>query len=117
MNCNQGRLSVYEPVILEVGGEGAELERYFVEHLQTTPSCWLRQVRMRRAVRLIGEHKPVNIIAIELGYDYKYPEHFTRDFKGYFGVPPSRFVLTPTSLRAGPGWDGFVAVEGAVQSR
>ena len=69
-----------------------QLERVFHVKLGTSPHKWLRELRMKRAVQLLQEKQPVKIIAPELGY--KYPAHFARDFKNYFGVPPSEHHLT-----------------------
>jgi transcriptional regulator GlxA family with amidase domain len=76
-----------------------QLERFFQSKMSHSPHKWLRDLRMRRAVELVGKFVPMKEVAAELCY--KDPAHFTRDFKEYFGVPPSRYpshsATPPTS--------------------
>lgn len=74
-----------------------KLERDFQAKLGCTPYEWLRRLRMERALQLIAARRPIKEIAGELCYDGKYPEHFTRDFKGYFGIPPTEYNLAMSS--------------------
>lgn len=74
-----------------------KLERGFQAKLGSTPYEWLRRLRMERALQLIAEHRPIKEIADELCYNIKYPEHFTRDFKGYFGMSPTEYNLAMSS--------------------
>jgi AraC-like DNA-binding protein len=66
-----------------------QLERCFQAQHHAAPHPWLRDLRMRLAVELIGDQTPIKVVAFDLGY--KDPAHFTQDFKRYFGVCPSRF--------------------------
>jgi len=66
-----------------------QLERRFHAMGRPAPHHWLRDLRMRLAVELIGDQTPIKVVAFDLGY--KDPAHFTQDFKRYFGVCPSRF--------------------------
>jgi iron complex transport system substrate-binding protein len=68
-----------------------QLERIFLKQFGVLPHPWLRQLRMQRAMQLLSEKQPIGLIAEELSY--KYPEHFARDFKAYYGVPPSKYVV------------------------
>jgi transcriptional regulator GlxA family with amidase domain len=65
-----------------------QLERIFSKQFGVLPYPWLRQLRMERAMQLLNAKRPIGLIAGELCY--KYPEHFARDFKAYFGFPPSK---------------------------
>jgi AraC-like DNA-binding protein len=76
-----------------------QLERIFLKEFGVLPHPWLRQLRMERAMQLLNEKRPIALIAEELCY--KYPEHFARDFKAYFGFPPSRHHVTVIS-NSGP---------------
>ncbi len=75
------------------------LERYF--HLQhgLTPHQWLRQLRLRLALKMMQVQTPLKVVAIELGYQN--PSHFSHDFKDYFGVRPSRVGHAAAGLAAG----------------
>jgi two-component system response regulator YesN len=59
-------------------------------------ATYLRDVRMREARRLLesGRH-PIREVA--LGTGYRSPKHFSRVFRGVYGVPPKRFQLHPGS--------------------
>jgi transcriptional regulator GlxA family with amidase domain len=72
-----------------------QLERAFRVKLGASPHKCLRALRMKRALQLLREQPQIKQVALELGY--KYPEHFARDFKNYFGVPPRehRSVVFP----------------------
>jgi AraC-like DNA-binding protein len=84
-----------------------QLERVFLKEFGVLPHPWLRRLRMQRAVQLLLKKHPIGLIAEELCY--KYPEHFTRDFKAYFGVSPSKYrdalisnsVAPSTTLNSG----------------
>lgn len=68
-----------------------QLERFFKREMGCRPHQWLRDERMRRAAELIseGERSLKEIATDELGYESA--AHFTRDFKEYFGIPPSHY--------------------------
>jgi AraC family transcriptional regulator, exoenzyme S synthesis regulatory protein ExsA len=72
------------------------LQRHFRKHYNTTLSEWMRELRLERARILLTQAESVKYVAFELGY--KQPSHFTRDFKGRFGVPPST-LRWPMSLK------------------
>jgi transcriptional regulator GlxA family with amidase domain len=67
-----------------------QLERYFLKHFQQTPHQWLRTARLNRAVELLKDGSSVKETAMMLGY--KAVPHFTRDFKQWSGMPPTRFT-------------------------
>ena len=51
---------------------------------------WMATVKMTRAARLLDEqHFSIEQIALELGYAHQNTQHFSRDFKRFFGHPPS----------------------------
>jgi AraC family transcriptional activator of mtrCDE len=78
------------PILAQLHGISLrQLERMFLKNYGVLPHPWLRQLRMQRAVQLFCEKHSIGLIAQELCY--KYPEHFTRDFKAYFGVSPSKY--------------------------
>jgi AraC-like DNA-binding protein len=61
----------------------------------TTVHAWIHALRMRDAARLLHPSKQVKYIAILLGYTQV--SHFSRHFKAHYGVPPSRFIIDPSS--------------------
>jgi len=66
-----------------------QLRRMFLDRFKRTPHEWLHQLRMQRAVEFLMAKKPVKVIASEL--EYRDAAHFSRDFKGYYGVSPSDY--------------------------
>jgi len=73
-----------------------QLERYFKSVFGASPHQWMRAVRLKSAVSLIGRRNTLRDVSQKSGY--KNAAHFTHDFKEYFGVCPSDF-RKDTSLR------------------
>jgi AraC-like DNA-binding protein len=62
------------------------LERFFLPAFSEPPRGWLKRLRMQRAVDLLRDGSTVKETAGCLGY--KYPTHFSAEFKRAQGVPP-----------------------------
>ncbi len=73
-----------------VGASERTLARLFKSDLETNFATWRQQVRLARALDLIGRGRPVGEVANELGYAS--PAAFSAMFKRAFGVPPSSFL-------------------------
>jgi AraC-like DNA-binding protein len=87
------------PILAQLHGISLrQLERIFLKSFGVLPHPWLRQLRMQRAMQLLNEKRSIGLIAEELCY--RYPQHFTRDFKQYFGTSPKnvRSIMTLNSL-------------------
>jgi AraC-like DNA-binding protein len=67
-----------------------QLERYFREWRGVCPVRWLNEVRLSHAPRLLTQGLTVKEIAGRLGYEDA--SHFAKAFRGYHGVPPSKFT-------------------------
>jgi AraC-like DNA-binding protein len=66
------------------------LQRLFRERFDTSPMTWLMEARLSEAARLIrAGDDPVTKIAYRVGF--KDPSHFTRRFKGRFGLSPNEY--------------------------
>ena len=74
-----------------------ELERFFLAGTGKHPHEWLNELRQMQGCLLITRGKSVKEAAFELGY--KYPAHFTRDFKQFHGIAPTDFWSTPPPQR------------------
>jgi AraC-like DNA-binding protein len=72
-----------------------QLQRFFDQHFQTTPSRWCRQLQCRLARRLIAEGYSNKAAASELKFASN--AHFCREFKKIFGATPQAFAPTFTS--------------------
>lgn len=73
-----------------VGASERTLARLFLSELKTSFGAWRQQLRLARALDLIGRGMPFGHVAAELGYAS--PAAFSAMFKRAFGVPPSGFM-------------------------
>lgn len=64
------------------------LHRFIRQRWGVVPIRWLNEVRLRHAPVLL-KRLAVKETAAALGYADA--SHFTKAFKGYYGVPPSKF--------------------------
>jgi len=66
-----------------------QLQRFFRDQFDMTPSEWVRVVRCRAALRLIGKGWSTKAVTAELHF---YDEaHFCHEFKKVFGFPPQSY--------------------------
>jgi len=63
------------------------LERHFLETRGQHPKHWLEAQRQQQAFELLCDSSTIKEIAMALGY--RHAEHFSRDFKAYWGHRPS----------------------------
>ncbi len=81
------------------------LQRLFRERFDTSPMTWLMEARLSEAARLIlSGGDPVTKIAYRVGF--KDPSHFTRRFKGRFGISPNEYRKAETLQAQVPPPDG-----------
>lgn len=74
-----------------VGLSYAYFSTVFKETAEVAFSDFVRQARMKEASRLLRfGHPSVGEVAKRVGY--RYPKHFTRAFKQYFGVSPREYA-------------------------
>jgi transcriptional regulator GlxA family with amidase domain len=64
------------------------LERHFLKNMGTNPKLWLAAQRQKQAMELLRDGSSVKATASQLGY--RYANHFSREFKGYWGYCPQR---------------------------
>lgn len=104
------RLSV-EQIARQVGMSPSHFAHRFRAVARVTPMGYVKTVRMHRArVALLRNGGRASEVALEVGYAST--SHFTRDFKNYYGVPPTDFVRQNRVARAeeasvGPAEFGF----------
>jgi AraC-like DNA-binding protein len=72
------------------------LDRYFKKHLMTTVGTWLRELQLTDAYEQIYSGKSLKEAAFAVGF--KQASHFTRRFKGRFGILPSTLRGTPQEV-------------------
>ena len=75
------------------------LERHFLKNMGMKPKLWLIDLRHRQAIQMLREGLSVKETALQAGY--KYPHHFSREFKNHWGHSPSAM-----SMRR-PAWKRF----------
>lgn len=73
-----------------VGASARTLARLFQDEFKMSFGAWRQQLRLARALDLIGRGCPLGEVADRLGYAS--PAAFSAMFKRAFGVPPSRFM-------------------------
>lgn len=69
-----------------------QLQRLFKQHVQRTPSRWLRELQCRLAKDLIAQGYSTKAAAAEL--KFANGSHFCREFKKVFGTSPQTFAPT-----------------------
>jgi AraC-like DNA-binding protein len=67
-----------------------QLQRLFRQHLDCTPSHWLRTLQCRLARDLIARGATNKAVASELKFANE--SHFCREFKKFFGASPQTFA-------------------------
>lgn len=67
-----------------------QLWRAFSKELGCSPHAYLRRLRLARALRLLRAGVPVVEAALQLGFADQ--SHFTRVFRGEFGVTPAKYA-------------------------
>ena len=72
----------------QVGTNEAYLKKHFKEVYGNTVFGYLQQVKMDKAREMLADGKTVAEVAAYVGY--KYPVHFARAFKKYFGYQPNK---------------------------
>nr|MBL8410121.1 helix-turn-helix transcriptional regulator [Dechloromonas sp.] len=75
---------------VRVGASERTLARLFQTELSMSFGAWRQQVRLARALDLIGRGRPGGDVAAELGYASQ--AAFSAMFKRAFGVSPGRFM-------------------------
>jgi AraC-like DNA-binding protein len=68
------------------------LERYFLDEMGKCPKAWLSEQRQQRAIKLLQDGSTVKEMSSNLGY--KHTQHFSRDFKAFWGQRPTNKILT-----------------------
>ncbi len=67
-----------------------QLERFFKQQFNRTPTCWTRQLRCRLAIDLIRQGWSTKAVARELKYADE--SHFCHEFKKACGTAPQSFA-------------------------
>jgi transcriptional regulator GlxA family with amidase domain len=65
-----------------------QLQRNFKQTMSQSPKRWLKALRLEAARKLLQDGGSVKQAAFSFGY--KHPHHFSRDFRNFFGISPSR---------------------------
>lgn len=81
-----------------IGATTRTLARAFVRETGITFGAWRQQVRLLRALELLGEGEPVTSVALDLGYDS--PSAFIAMFRRALGTTPSRYFREFRSARS-----------------
>ena len=83
---------------VECGVSSRQLERFLPKVTGQTPQRWLNEVRQRKAIELILSGQSIKEVSYHLGY--KQSSHFSRDFKRFHGVAPTKILAAdPATCR------------------
>ena len=67
-----------------------QMQRFFAEHFDQTPTEWLRGLRCRRARQLISQGWSSKAVVTELGFVDG--SHLGREFRRFYGAAPQDFA-------------------------
>ena len=65
------------------------IRRRLSDTLQLTPQAYIRQVRMQKAKRLLGDYRDMTIAEVAEKCGYSQLGNFTRAYQNYYGIVPS----------------------------
>jgi AraC-like DNA-binding protein len=83
------------------GMSRAAFAERFKEAFDRTPMDFLKEVRLRRAARLLGETElPVKTVAYRVGFSSR--SYFSRAFKEFYGIDPAGFRTAPVGAPGEP---------------
>ncbi len=86
----QGKLSVPE-VAKNAGVSTSYLTALFQKHLQISPADYVRRIKLQESKQLIRSGT-MNFTQIAALLNYSTVHHFSRQFKGNFGITPSEYA-------------------------
>lgn len=89
MEENMEPILTLDEVAERVGITSRQLQRLFLECLDTTPMKFYKELRLKRARRLL-QQTDMSIIEISLACGFVTPSHFTYRYRDYFGYAPRR---------------------------
>ena len=96
-----GKISV-EDLAAKAGLSPSAFHRVFKEATGESPLQYLKKLRLNKAKNLmVYQDQPVYRAATEVGYESA--TQFSREFKRYFGLPPSRASELPYTSLVGVG--------------
>lgn len=72
------------------------LELYFLKTKGKTPRTWLSEQRQIKGIELLRKGTSVKETAADL--NYKYAQHFSRDFKRMLGYCPTQINRSKTTV-------------------
>ncbi|HSR71140.1 MAG TPA: helix-turn-helix transcriptional regulator [Kiloniellales bacterium] len=75
------------------GASPRTLARLFLAETGLSFRAWRQRARMLQALVGLAAHRPVTVLALELGYDS--PSAFIAAFRQVFGVTPARYFARP----------------------
>jgi AraC-like DNA-binding protein len=73
-----------------IGVSRRQLYRYTMAAFGHRPQQWLNILRLTKAAPLLKKRRSAKQVASELGF--KQLSHFSREFKLFYGVPPTVFL-------------------------
>ena len=102
IEANLGAKITIDDLASQAGLSASAFHRIFKEATEESPLQYLKKIRLNKAKNLmVYQGKSVFSAATEVGYES--PTQFSREFKRYFGLPPSRVQELPYNSLVGVG--------------
>ena len=73
------------------------LERHFMNSMKMSPKAWMADERQKEAMELLRDGSSIKETAWSLGY--KHAQHFSREFKHYWGFCPTTQAASGAHLK------------------
>jgi AraC-like DNA-binding protein len=86
---NLDRKILAETLAKELAVSLRQLQRFFKEELDTTPTSFITLIKLEKAAEMMKSGKNVTEAAFAAGFNDS--SYFSRVFKKYFGIPPSEY--------------------------
>ena len=94
-NYSDTKFSI-EDISSEINISNVYLRKLFVKYRNMPPSKYITKIRMEKAKLFLTESKSVSETALMVGYSDIY--QFSRAFKNYTGISPTKYMATSSLL-------------------
>jgi AraC-like DNA-binding protein len=92
-----------------------QLERYTHEVFGTSPQRWLHNQRLIAASELLKQENSIKSVSFRLGF--RWPSHFSREFKLFHGRSPKAYIIQSRSQAAEGGVPAYSEAPALSQSQ
>ena len=83
----------YKDIVSTIGFTRRRIEQRFLESTGLSMGAFVRKNRFQNAINILNSRLSWSLTRIGLEAGYYDQSHFIREFKGYSGLTPKRFLL------------------------